>query len=346
MKLSAPLCVFTLLLVGSAFAADTAPAPAAAAPTASAPKKSAPRKFAIVPISNPRSVAVDAAGNLYVGDVDAGTIHKITPAGEVSVIGNASIKDPIGLAVGAKGRVVVADADGNGVYQIAATGAVTALGQPAAGSATSPFTTPTSVAVDRAGNVFVTDNGNNAIRKVAADGTVTTFAGKGGAGGSADGKGDAARFSTPRGLAIDGKDNLYVADEGNSNIRKITPEGVVSTLAGGAGQTGSNDGTGTAAHFASPRGLAADAAGNVYVADTDNHTIRKITPAGVVTTLAGKPGDAGSANGKGAEARFSEPRSAAVDAEGNVFVADTGNATIRMITPDGVVTTVAAAAKP
>jgi len=342
MKLSVPLRVFALWFVGPVFAADTAPAPAAA----TSPGKSTARTFAVVPLSNPRSVAVDVSGNLYVGDVDAGTIHQITPAGAVSVIGNATIKDPIGLAAGVKGRVYVADADGNGVYQISSANAVTALGQPPTGTTTSPFTTPTSVAVDRAGNVFVADNGNNAIRKVAADGTVTTFAGKGGAGGSADGKGEAARFSTPRGLAIDGKDNLYVADEGNSNIRKITPEGVVSTLAGGAGQTGSNDGTGTAAHFASPRGLAADAAGNVYVADTDNHTIRKITPAGVVTTLAGKPGDAGSANGKGAAARFSEPRSAAVDADGNVFVADTGNSTIRMITPDGVVTTVAGATKP
>jgi streptogramin lyase len=137
-----------------------------------------------------------------------------------------------------------------------------------------------------------------------------------------------------------------VADEGNSNIRKITPAGVVSTLAGAAGQSGSADGTGPVARFAAPRGLAADAAGNVYVADTDNHTIRKITPAGVVTTLAGKPGESGNTDGAGAAARFSEPRSVAVDAAGNVFVADSGNGSLRQITPDGVVSTIVAGTKP
>ncbi len=307
------------------------------------------RKFTTVPLSNPRAVAVDQAGNLYVGDVDTATVHKITPAGEVTVIGGGgpSLSDPICLAVDRAGSVFVADADGNAVYKVPAGGAAMALGKPAAAAGETNFHTPTAVAVDAAGNVFVADNGNSSVRKIAPDGTVSTFAGRGGVAGTADGKGGEARFATPRGIAVDPRGNVYVADEGNSNIRKITPDGVVSTLAGSMGQAaGSADGTGAAARFGAPRALTVDAAGNVFVADTDNNTIRKITPDGVVSTLAGKPGEAGKVDGTGAAARFSEPRGIAVDADDNVFVADSGNGAIREVTRAGVVTTLAAAAQP
>jgi sugar lactone lactonase YvrE len=332
--------LLALSLVCSAAAANND----AAAP-ATPPAKPSPRAFAVVALGNPRAVAVDRAGNLYVGDVDAGTVQKITPAGAVTVLGpgNSSIKDPIGLAVGRDGVVYVADADDNAVLKVASEGSITPLGKLATGSSSANFSTPTSVAIDAAGNAFVTNNGDNTILKVTPSGTAAVFAGKAGASGGQDGAGDVARFATPRGIAIDQAGNLYVADEGNSNIRKITPAGVVSTLAGSAGQAGSADGTGSAARFAAPRALTVDAAGNVYVADTDNNTIRKITSAGVVTTLAGHAGEAGAANGTGGAARFSEPRGIAVDAAGNVYVADSGNQAIRQITPDCVVTTVAGA---
>ena len=167
--------------------------------------------------------------------------------------------------------------------------------------------------------------------------TFTTLAGKASI-GSDDGTGSAARFYFPTGVATDSSGNVYVADANNHTIRKVTPAGVVTTLAGLAGNSGSADGTGSAARFHSPNGVATDSSGNVYVADTGNHTIRQITPAGVVTTLAGLAGSSGSTDGPGSAARFYYPEGVATDSSGNVYVADTVNDTIRKITPAGVVT--------
>jgi streptogramin lyase len=173
--------------------------------------------------------------------------------------------------------------------------------------------------------------------------TFSTIAGQTGRFGSADGIGSAARFGFGAfDVATDNLGNLYVADSGNNTIRKITPDGTVTTLAGDSDpfSRGGVDGTGSAARFDSPDGLTVDSAGNVYVADSSS-TIRKITPAGVVTTLAGLAYATGSADGTGSAARFFLPRDVVVDADGNLFVTDSGNFTIRKITPAGVVTTVA-----
>jgi hypothetical protein len=206
------------------------------------------------------------------------------------------------------------------------------------------FIHPAGVAVDNLGNTYVADTGNSTIRKIAPGGVVTTLDGSAGATGSADGAGGAARFNHPTGVAVDSLGNLYIADSGNNAIRIVTPGGVVTTLAGSAGTTGSADGTGSAARFKNPIGVAVDGARNVFVADTGNHTIRQITPAGVVTTLAGSAGNAGSVDGTGNAAQFNAPRGVAVDGVGNVFVADTDNHTIRQITLAGVVTTFAGSA--
>ena len=206
------------------------------------------------------------------------------------------------------------------------------------------FRFPSGVAADRAGNVYVADKSNNTIRKIRLDGVVTTLAGSAGQIGSTDGTGSAATFGGPWGVAVDGGGTVEVADLNNHTIWKITPAGEVTTLAGSSGKSGSADGTGSAALFHVPTAVAADSTGNLYVADSANFTVRKLTPAGEVTTFAGSAGERGGADGTGSEARFGRPTSVAVDGAGNLYVADTDNSTIRKITPDGAVATLAGTA--
>jgi sugar lactone lactonase YvrE len=224
------------------------------------------------------------------------------------------------------------------------TSAATATTPPTSGAPGTPggtgsaasFVSPVGFAVDSAGEVYVADYGNDEIRKITPAGAVTTLAGSG-AQGNADGTGSAASFNYPESVALDSTGNVYVADYGNNEIRKITPAGVVTTLAG-SGEKGDADGTGSAASFNGPEGVAVDSAGNVYVADYGNNQIRKITPAGAVTTLAGS-GAQGNADGTGSAASFNGPEGVAVDSAGNVYVGDEFNNEIRKITSAGVVTT-------
>ncbi|HVU22580.1 MAG TPA: hypothetical protein VHE13_00540 [Opitutus sp.] len=201
--------------------------------------------------------------------------------------------------------------------------------------------------VDGRGNVFVADPSNNTIRRIAPDGTVTTVAGAPGQydTGSADGVGELAQFHYPQDVAVDRAGNLYVADTYNCTIRRITPDGVVTTFAGSATSGGTADGVGADARFYGPGGVAVDASGVIYVADTGNNAIRRITASGIVTTLAGTPGEynRGSDDGTGPAAQFRNPSGIAVDRDGNLIVADTGNSMIRKVTVSGVVTTIAGA---
>ena len=313
----------------------------------------------------PLGIAVDNTGNILVADTGNNTIRKISPQGVVSTLAgspgdrgsldgtglSARFNFPTDVAVDNTGAVFVSDGSNHTIRKISPGGAVTTLAGTAAArgstdglGAAAQFGLPASVAVDHAGNVFVADGGNHTIRKISSGGLVSTLAGTAGDYGSVNETGAAARFSYPRNVAVDKAGNIYVADEGNNTIRKITPGGVVSTLAGMAEQTGSTDGTGTAARFNNPSGVAVDSTGHVYVAELYNHTIRKITPDGVVTTFAGTAGVYGSADGTGTAALFYRPADVAVDSAGNVYVAEEFNRIIRKITPGGVVTTLAGTA--
>jgi sugar lactone lactonase YvrE len=209
---------------------------------------------------------------------------------------------------------------------------------------TARFNGAEGVASDLQGNLFVAERLGSIIRKVTMKGVVTTIAGSAGQAGSTDGAAGVARFSNPTRLAVDSAGNVYVSDTGNSTIRKISAAGTVTTIAGHAGACGALDGDSTVAQFCNQKGIALDQSGNLFVADTRNHIIRKIDTAGRVTTIAGKPGACGSADGPALDAMFCEPGDVTVDHWNNIYVADTANSTIRMIDPKGKVTTLAGAA--
>ena len=300
---------------------------------------------ASIDVSTTESDAGDAGAADHADAADAApfvpsiVVRAGTPGGDGNIdgVGAASrLHRPYSVAVDGAGNVYVADQGNDAIRKIAPDGVVTTF-------ATSGFRSPSGIAVDSAGNVYVADTLNQTIRKITADGVVSTLAGSTDQAGSADGTGAAARFNYPAAVAVDGAGVVFVADSFNHTIRKITPEGVVTTIAGSAGASGSVDGTGAAARFGAPEGVAVDGLGNVYVGDTNSEAIRKITSEGVVTTLAGSLGTYGNADGTGSAARFWHPGGLSADAAGNVFVGDTYNQTVRKITPAGVVTTIAGA---
>jgi sugar lactone lactonase YvrE len=249
----------------------------------------------------------DNNGNIYVSDSSNYTIRKVTTAGVVTTV------------AGTPGQSGSTDGP----------------------AATALFAGVGGVAIDPSGNLFVADSGNYTIRKITPTGIVSTFAGVAGTRGEVDGTGSSARLYDPQNLAIDGAGNIYVSDGQGDCIRMITPAGVVTTLAGSPLKSGTSDGTGSAAMFNDPTGITVDGAGNVYVADFGNDTIRKIAPGGVVTTLAGLALSPGSAGGTGSAASFNGPAGVGVDSSGNVYVADANNDLIRKVDPTGFVTTVA-----
>jgi hypothetical protein len=203
----------------------------------------------------------------------------------------------------------------------------------------------TGLATDTNGNVYVADPllGGQTIRRIAPDGTVTTLAGRAGQAAEVDGKGSEARFHQPEAVVVGSDGNLFVADSYGETIRKVTPEGEVNTLAGRALTEGSVDGKGADARFKYPTGITIDPAGNLYVADQFNHTIRKVTALGEVTTIAGRPLAEGTNDGVGNAARFRYPRALTMARDGNLYVADLGSGTIRKVTTNGVTVTLAGA---
>lgn len=322
----------------------------------------------------PHDVAVDSAGNVYVGDSFNHTIRKITPDGTVTTIAGspgrkgyvdgvgtyqaAQFNIPIGISSDANGNFYVADNGNNTIRKITPDGTVTTIagqagitGNTDANGTNATFNNPYDTVVDSKGNIFVSDTVNRSIRKITPAGDVALFAGSPTrVQGTNDGVGTAAKFQAPDGLAIDSSDNLYVADQGADTIRKIAPDATVTTFAGLGKSSGTNDGVGSAARFNSPEDVAVDKAGNVYVADSGNDTIRKITPGGAVSTLAGTPNQSGTTDGTNNAALFSVPRAIAVDSTTNLYVTDAvNNCRVRKITRVGtnwVVTTLAGGGSP
>ncbi len=261
---------------------------------------------------------------------------------------SARFADPVGLALDAQGNVFIADSANHCLRQLTPAGNVTTIaGRPGdygsddGDTGFARFDTPSALAVAQDGTLFVSDTGNNTIRRRAPSGTVSTFAGFAGSPGSTNGVGSVARFNAPLGLALAANGDLFVADSGNHAIRRITTDGNVTTFAGGLEQWGAADGMGDQARFNGPVGLVFDKAGNLIVADSFNHAIRKITSDGTVTTLAGKLGEDGFADGPAGDARFGAPAELAFDPNGNLFLTDGWYDTLRKITPDGTVSTVA-----
>lgn len=325
--------------------------------------------------SKPASLTLDAAGNIYVADTSNNTIRKISTDGKVATLAGAAANAGATNGAGATARFNNAGFFGaNQPVYIANSGVTNSSGVAYAGG----------VAIDATGIAYLADTGNNIIRKITVDGVVTSLAGIAGVSGSLDGSAAAATFNNPGGVALDAAGNIYVADSGNHKIRKISPTGIVTTIAGSDWENPLTSGgffpfpitTGSL-----PVAMAVDAAGNIYVADPGVRVIRKIaasgtqtkfdfgissafpralvadpqgnvyaaiscgivkiTPAGTISDFVGAQAPCGTSDGLGSAARFQDPSGLALDTLGNLYVADTGNHTIRKVTPTGAVTTIA-----
>ncbi len=299
--------------------------------------------------ANLMGIAIDDIGNLYIADSHNNRIRKISTDGNVMTLAGsgregssdgkaetASFFYPTGVAVDKNGNVYVSDTHNNLIRKISSDGIVSTFAGRRAKSLDIPadtsfvgFDNPTGIAVDADGNVYVSDSENEVIRKISISGKVTNLAGSIGEPGSTDGVKSSASFYLPWGIAVDSSGYVYVSDSYNNLIRKISPDGLVTTLAGKRSK-GSLDGQGAAASFLHPTGIAVDRKGNLYIADSGNHKIRKLSSSGLVTTLAGS-GLRGRLNGRDTVATFYKPYGVAIDNQGTIYVADYLNNLVRKI---------------
>ena len=310
----------------------------------------------------PSTLAIDGPGNIYAVD-SLNIIRKVSPTGVISTLtgipsspGCSDSDGPLatatfcvvnGLATNATGDLYTSTT--TDIRKISSAGIVSTVagsflsfGNVDGVGSAARFSGVDAIATDAAGNIYAADSVSKTIRMITPAGVVTTLAGTAGVQGSTDAQGAAASFMFPNGVTTDLAGNVYVADFGQA-IRKIAPGGQVSTLAGTAGVTGSSDGAGAAARFGGGKlSIGTDRDGNIYVADFYNDDIRKVTPAGAVTTIAGSPPVNGSSDGAGTAATFSKPMGIAIDGGGNLIVAD-GGRSVRKVSPSGVVSTLAGA---
>jgi len=296
--------------------------------------------------SQPFAIAVDSNGNLYVADGGNNVIRKVSPSGVVTTIaGQAGVRSSIdgiginatfgiinGIAIDVSGNLYVTDSTFNTVRKISAsTYNVSTLITSTAG-----LKNPTGIAVDLSGNLYVSDTGNCIIRKITPSGSMTTLAGIINKAGGQDGPATSATFGSPSGIAVDSLGNVFVCDTSNSTIRQVNTNGTVSTIGGYVGAPGFFDGTlsNTGSQFAGPYALAIDSSGSLYITDQASLSLlRKISSptkaSPKVSTLAGQLGVASRWDGTGAGANFNNPHGIAIDANGVIYISDTGNNTIR-----------------
>jgi sugar lactone lactonase YvrE len=322
-----------------------------------------------VQLNGPSGLALDSANNFYIADTYNHRIRKTTLAILRTVAGNgtmgfsgdpgsataALLSSPTGVALDSGGNLFFVDTGNNRVRRITASGAIaTVAGSGAQGSkgdggsaVLAELNVPLGVAVDSAGAIYIADTQNNRVRKVLTNGVITTVAGSGSAGYSGDGGyATAAQLNLPAAIAVDKSGNLYIADALNHCIRKVDPSGIISTIAGiGTSRGYSGDGPGTSALLNLPLDVEVDPAGGLYIADSDNGLIRKLTPGGTIVTVAGRIG-AGvpGINGDGHPAtqsgvHLSDPVDITVDSYGNLFIAEFSTSRVRVVTNDGVIRT-------
>ncbi len=313
----------------------------------------------------PNDVAVDAAGNLFIADTGNRHIRRVDPSGIITVIAgsgeegytgdggpaiDARLSSPYDVAVDGAGNLYIADLFNHCIRRVDSSGTISTFagtgergfvgdGGPAVEARLS---SPSDVAVDAAGNLFIADSGNQRIRKVDPSGNISTFAGGGDALGDG-GPAIQARLGSPAGVAVDAAGNLYIAVTTNSSIRRVDPSGTITTIAG-IGRWGYSGDGGPAIKAAlhAPSDVAVDTAGNLYIADENNHRIRRVDSSGTISTVAGT-GERGFAGdgGPAVEAQLDNPRGVAVDAAGNLYIADQQNHRIRRVDSSGTITTIA-----
>jgi len=317
----------------------------------------------------PVAVLPDDQGNVYIADFPStgyGLLRKVDVQGRIFTVAGAGspgdggsaiaaqFASPEAVAAGNAGNVYVSDRVARRIRRIDAGGMITTVagdgeegylgdGGPAIAA---PLNSPQGIAVDPAGNLYIADRDNQRVRKVGADGVIQTVAGTGSAGFAGDGgQATAAQLSAPTAVALDSAGNLYIADTGNQRVRKVSTSGTITTVAGGAAESDSegDGGLATGASLLNPRGIALDRAGNLYIADTGHHRVRKVSAIGMITTTTA----GGAAQGQivdgvpAARARLLTPVSVATDTEGNVFISDSGDGSVRIVRPDGTIDTVA-----
>ena len=303
--------------------------------------------------NSPAGITVGPQGIVYVADNNNHQIRQISTSGMVSTLAGTGLQgyndgpgitakfySPFGVVTDAIGNVYVADCLNNMIRAITPAGFVSTLaGSYNPGYAdnigiNASFFSPIAIAIDPANNLYIADSGNDLIRKVTAAGVVTTLAGVATKGGATNGPASSATFKQPYGVVLDKAGNIYVADYANNMIRKISTSGIVSTFAGSL-KPGNADGQDTLARFNAPFGIAIDATGNLYVADSKNNLLRKISPTGYVSTIAGN-GNTGATDGVATAATFNDITGVAADTVNNcLYIADQRNNLIRKVSLNG-----------